>query len=260
MKATNLEDSLITHPLSGQVALITGGSRGLGAATAHALAAAGADIAISFVASVDKAQAVVKSLEDKGVRAAAFQADQGDPSQSDVLIRSVVERFGQLDILVNNAAVAYQGKTIDNPEIDNAAMDQQWAINVTGVVANIRAAVKVMRQGGRIISIGSGVATRAGFPGLADYAGTKAAIVGYSKGAARDLASRNITVNVIQAGVMDTDMAAPFKEAAPVLFSTLAIQRYGRLEEIAAGVVFLASPAASYITGAVIDIEGGYSA
>jgi 3-oxoacyl-[acyl-carrier protein] reductase len=246
-------------PLSGKVALITGGSRGLGAATARALAAAGADIAISFVASADKAQAVVRSLEDKGVRAAAFKADQGDPAQSEVLIRSVVERFGQLDILVNNAAVSYYG-TIDSPEIDNAAMDRQWAINVTGVVANIRAAVKVMSPGGRIISIGSGIATRAGIPGVADYAGTKAAIVGYSKGAARDLAPRGITVNVIQAGLMDTDMAAPFKEAAPVMFSTLAIQRYGQLEEIAAGVVFLASPAASYITGAVIDIEGGYSA
>jgi 3-oxoacyl-[acyl-carrier protein] reductase len=246
-------------PLSGKVALITGGSRGLGAATAQALAAAGADIAISFVASADKAQAVVRSLEEKGVRAAAFKADQGDPAQSEVLIRSVVERFGELHILVNNAAVSYYG-TIDSPEIDNAAMDRQWAINVTGVVANIRAAVKVMSPGGRIISIGSGIATRAGIPGVADYAGTKAAIVGYSKGAARDLAARGITVNVIQAGLMDTDMAAPFKEAAPVMFSTLAIQRYGQLEEIAAGVVFLASPAASYITGAVIDIEGGYSA
>jgi 3-oxoacyl-[acyl-carrier protein] reductase len=246
-------------PLSGKVALITGGSRGLGAATAQALAAAGADIAISFVASADKAQAVVRSLEDKGVRAAAFKADQGDPAQTEVLIRSVVERFGQMDILVNNAAVSYHG-IIDSPEIDNAAMDRQWAINVAGVVANIRAAVKVMRPGGRIISIGSGIATRAGIPGVADYAGTKAAIVGYSKGAARDLAPRGITVNVIQAGLMDTDMAVPYKEAAPMMFSTLAIQRYGELEEIAAGVVFLASPAASYITGAVIDIEGGYSA
>jgi 3-oxoacyl-[acyl-carrier protein] reductase len=102
--------------------------------------------------------------------------------------------------------------------------------------------------------------TRAGFPGVADYAATKAAIVGYSKGAARDLAARNITVNVIQAGLMDTDMFAPIKESAPALFSTIASQRYAKLEEVPAGVVFLASPAASYITGAVIDFEGGYSA
>ena len=249
--------------LAGKVALVTGGSRGLGVAIAYALANEGADVAVSYVSSADKANAVVRDIEKEkklGVHAAAFQADQGDPSQAQGLIQSIVERFGRLDILVNNAAVAWQGKTIDSPEIDNAAMDRQWAINVTGVVANIRAAVKAMREGGRVISIGSGLATRAGFPGLADYAGTKAAIVGYSKGAARDLAPRSITVNVIQAGLMDTDMFAPFKEAAPVLFSTLAIQRYAKLEEVAAGVVFLASPAASYITGAVIDIEGGYSA
>src|ERR1700736_2500678 len=252
-----------TKKLVGKVALVTGGSRGLGAEIARALADEGADVAVSYVSSAGKADAVVRDIKKKtglGVRAAAFQADQGDPSQSEGLIRSVIERFGHLDILVNNAAVAWQGKTIDSPDIDNSAMDRQWAINVIGVVANIRAAVKVMREGGRIISIGSGLATRAGFPALADYAGTKAAIVGYSKGAARDLAPRSITVNVIQAGLMDTDMFAPFKEAAPVLFSTLAIQRYAKLEEVAAGVVFLASPAASYITGAVIDIEGGYSA
>ena len=252
-----------TKKLVGKVALVTGGSRGLGAEIARALAEEGADVAVSYVSSADKAAAVVRDIEKKtglGVRAAGFQADQGDPSQAEGLIKSVIERFGHLDILVNNAAVAWQGKTIDSPEIDNAMMDRQWAINATGVVANIRAAVKVLREGGRVISIGSGVATRAGFAGLADYAATKAAIVGYSKAAARDLAPRNITVNVIQAGLMDTDMFAPFKEAAPVMFNTIAIQRYAKLEEVAAGVVFLASPAASYITGAVIDIEGGYSA
>jgi 3-oxoacyl-[acyl-carrier protein] reductase len=252
-----------TKKLVGKVALVTGGSRGFGAEIARALAEEGADVAVSYVSSAEKAAAVVRDIEKKtgpGVRAAAFQADQGDPSRAEGLIKSVIARFGHLDILVNNAAVSWQGKTIDSPEIDNAMMDRQWTINVTGVVANIRAAVKAMREGGRVISIGSGLATRAGFPSLADYAGTKAAIVGYSKGAARDLAPRNITVNVIQAGLMDTDMFAPFKEAAPALFSTLAIQRYAKLEEVAAGVVFLASPAASYITGAVIDIEGGYSA
>jgi NAD(P)-dependent dehydrogenase (short-subunit alcohol dehydrogenase family) len=134
-----------------------------------------------------------------------------------------------------------------------------WAINVHGVVANIRAAVKVLPEGGRIITIGSGVATRVGFPTAADYAGTKAAIVGYSKGAARDLGPRNITVNVVQAGLMDADMAAD-ADVAEILFPTLAIQRFGRLEEIAAAVVFLASPEASYITGSVLDAEGGYGA
>jgi 3-oxoacyl-[acyl-carrier protein] reductase len=248
-----------TNKLSGKIALVTGGSRGLGVAIAHALADEGADVAITYVASAEKAESVVRALEAKGVRAAAFKADQGDSSQAAPLIQAVVTRFGKLDILVNNAAVAFQGRTIDSPDIDNAAMDRQWAINVHGVVANIRAAAKVLPEGGRIITIGSGVATRVGFAGAADYAGTKAAVVGYSKGAARDLASRNITVNVVQAGLMDTDMAAE-ADVAAMLFSTLAIQRFARLEEVAAGVVFLASPAASYVTGTVLNVEGGYSA
>jgi NAD(P)-dependent dehydrogenase (short-subunit alcohol dehydrogenase family) len=255
-----IEEQAMTKPLEGKVALVTGGSRGLGAATALGLAKQGAKVAISYVASAEKAEAVVETLRAEGVEAAAFQADQGEPSQAPGLIQAVLTRFGRLDILVNNAALAYQGLTIDDPAIDNEAMDRQWAVNVTGVVANIRAAVKVMGDGGRIITIGSGVATRVGFPGVADYAGTKAAIVGYSKGAARDLAPRNITVNVVQAGVMDTDMAAPFKEAAPVLFASLAIQRYAKVEEVAAGILFLASPDASYVTGAVLDVEGGYGA
>lgn len=245
--------------LTGKVALVTGGSRGLGVAIAHALAHEGASVGISYLASEEKAAAVVQELRLRGAQAEAFRADQGDPSQASPLIQSVVDRFGQLDILVNNAAVAYQGELIDSDSVDNARMDRQWAINVHGVIANIRAAVKVLPQEGRIISIGSGLATRVGFAGAADYAGTKAAIVGYSKGAARDLAPRKITVNVVQAGLMNTGMA---EEAgvAEMLFSTLAFQRFARLEEVAAGVVFLASPAASYVTGTVLNIEGGYGA
>jgi 3-oxoacyl-[acyl-carrier protein] reductase len=248
-----------TKTLSSKVALVTGGSRGLGAAIAHALAAEGANVAITYVASTEKAQDVVRALEANGSRAAAFKSDQGDPAQAAPLIQAVVDRFGRLDILVNNAAVAYQGKTIDDPDIDNAMMDRQWAINVHGVIANIRAAAKILPEGGRIITIGSGVATRVGFAGAADYAGTKAAVAGYSRGAARDLAPRKITVNVVAAGLMDTDMAAE-ADVAEMLFSTLAIQRFARLEEVAAGVLFLASPAASYVTGAVLNVEGGYSA
>ncbi|OAM89503.1 SDR family oxidoreductase [Termitidicoccus mucosus] len=248
-----------TNKLTGKVALVTGGSRGLGTAIANALADEGADIAITYIASAEKAGLVVRALEAKGVRAAAFKSDQGDPTQAAPLIQAVVSRFGRLDILVNNAAVAYQGKTIDDPNIDNDMMDRQWAVNVHGVIANIRAAAKVLPEGGRIITISSGVAVRAGFAGTADYAGTKAAVTGYSKGAARDLAPRKITVNVVAAGLMNTDMAAE-ADVAEMLFSTLAIQRFAALEEVAAGVVFLASPAASYVTGAVLNVEGGYSA
>ncbi len=247
--------------LSGKVALVTGGSRGLGAAIASALADQGADVAISYVASADKAAAVVAGLKAKRVRAVSFPADQGDPAASGPLIQKVVGTFGKLDILINNAAVAWQGKKIDDPEIDNAAMDQQWAINTMGVIANIRAAAKVLPDGGRIISVGSGLGTRVAFPGTTDYAATKAAIIGYSKGAARDLGERNITVNVVQAGMMDTDMAAGSNgKLPPIIMESHAIRRFAAVEEVAAAIVFLAGPDAGFITGAVVDVNGGFTA
>ena len=251
----------MSKTLSGKVALVTGGSRGLGAAIAAALADQGADVAISYVASEEKAASVVEGLKAKSVRAVAVQADQGDPAASEPLIRKVVATFGKLDILVNNAAVAWQGKTIDDPEIDNAAMNRQWMINTMGVIANIRAAAKVLPEGGRIISVGSGLGTRVAFPGTTDYAATKAAVIGYSKGAARDLGRRNITVNVVQAGVMDTDMAAGAKNnLPPIIMESHAIQRFAGVREVAAAIVFLAGPEAAFITGSIIDVNGGFTA
>lgn len=251
----------MSKTLAGKVALVTGGSRGLGAVTAAALAEQGADVAISYVASEEKAAAVVGGLEAKGVRAVAIKADQGDVSSSEPLIRSVVEKLGKLDILINNAAVAWQGKAIDDPEIDNAAMDRQWAINAFGVIATIRAAAKVLPDGGRIISVGSGLGTRVAFPGTTDYAATKAAIVGYSKGAARDLGRRRITVNVVQPGIMDTDMGAGALDGLPpIVMQSHAIERFASVDEVAAAIVFLAGPDAGYITGTVLDVNGGYTA
>src|SRR5712671_3092681 len=174
----------MTKSLAGKVALVTGGSRGIGAASARALADEGANVAISYVASADKAEAVVKELKARGVEARAFKADQASSSEVDRLVKDVAKHFGRLDILVNNAAVAVNG-AVDDPNSDTVAFDRQDAINVHGVVTAIRAASKLMGDGGRIVTIGSGIATRAAFPGLADYAATKAAIVGYSKGAAR---------------------------------------------------------------------------
>ncbi|MCC5882646.1 MAG: SDR family oxidoreductase [Halomonas sp.] len=244
--------------LIGKVALVTGGSRGLGAATAEALAEQGADVAISYVASAEKAEAVVEKLKAKGVRAIAIRSDQADTSAAAALIDDVVSHFGKLDILVNNAAIAVQGKLVDDPELDAEALDRQWQINVLGAVATTRAAARQLTDGGRIIFIGSAIASRVAFPGVADYAGTKAAIVGYAKGVGRDLGPRNITVNIVQPGIMPTEMAAEVAHNVPeTLMDLHPIRRIATLEEVAATVCFLAGPDAGYISGAVLDVAGG---
>ncbi len=249
----------MSNMLKGKVALITGGSRGLGAAIASALAAQGADVAISYVASAEQAQAVVETLKNTGVRAIAIKSDQADLSSAKSLIDTVISGFGKLDILVNNAAIAVQGKRVDDPELNNDELDRQWQINVLGVVATTRAAARKLTDGGRIIFIGSALGSRVAFPGVADYAGTKAAIVGYAKGVGRDLGPRNITVNVVQPGIMPTEMAAAAAHNLPEAVMDLhAIRRIATVEEVAATVCFLAGPNADYISGGVLDVAGGY--
>lgn len=245
--------------LAGKVALVTGGSRGLGAATALALADQGADVAISYVASADKAQAVVAQLQAKGVRAIAIQSDQADMAAAKPLVAQVLAQLGQLDILVNNAAIAVQGKTVDAPALDTVNLDRQWQVNVMGTVATTRAAAPVLADGGRIVFIGSLLGGHVPFAGAADYAGTKAAIAGYAKGVARDLGGRNITVNTVQPGVMPTDMAAEVlgNGVPDALMDLHPIRRIATLEEVAALVCHLAGPNGDYITGSVIDVSGG---
>ncbi|MER1967440.1 SDR family oxidoreductase [Castellaniella sp. GW247-6E4] len=246
--------------LAGKAVLITGGSRGLGAAMAHAFADRGANVALSYVAATEKANAVVGQLEDKGVRAIAIQSDQADLSAAKPLIDRVVSTFGKLDVIVNNAGIAVQGHLVDDPALDEESYNRQWQVNVMGTIANTRAAAGRLANGGRIIFIGSRLGTHVPFPGVADYAGSKAALVGYARGIARDLGPRNITVNVVQPSVMPTDMAAAVAGDSlqrDALLNLHPIRRFATLEEVAETVCFLAGPSASYITGEVLSVSGG---
>ncbi|HAN64218.1 MAG TPA: oxidoreductase [Rhizobiales bacterium] len=250
----------MSKELIGKVALVTGGSRGIGAAIARTLADDGADVAISYSASADKAKAVVNDLLEKGVRAHAFKADQADAKAVEALVKSVVERFGRLDILVNNAGVFVTGQVHDRAN-NLAELDRLFAVNVGGVAAAVRAAAPLMGEGGRIISIGSVVGDATPWPGASDYSASKGAVAAYTRGWARDLGPKGITVNNVQPGPIDTDMnPAANGEFANLQNTKTALGRYGKPEEVAAAVAFLASPSAAYITGATLNVDGGFNA
>jgi 3-oxoacyl-[acyl-carrier protein] reductase len=249
----------MSKTLAGKVALVTGGSRGIGAAIAKALAEDGADVAISYSASPDKAKNVVNELLAKGVRAHAFKADQANAEEVEGLVKSVVGRFGRLDILVNNAGVFATAQVHDRAN-NLAELERLFAVNVGGVAAAVRTAAPLMREGGRIISIGSVAGDSSPWPGFADYSATKGAVAAYTRGWARDLGPKGITVNNVAPGPIATDMAPAEGEVHDALIAGTALGRYGKPEEVAALVAFLAGPDAGYITGATLAVDGGFGA
>lgn len=251
--------SSASQSLTGKVALVTGGSRGIGAAIVRRLSREGAAVVFSYAASAGAADTLVSEIETKGGRALAVKADQAVAAEVAALVETAHSAFGRLDILVNSAGVFVTGMVGDSGA-NLAAFDRQIDINVKGVVAAVRAAVPLMADGGRIVSIGTTGAVHIPFAGAADYVATKAAVAAYTRGWARDLGSRDITVNVIQPGAINTDMNpedGPFAEA---LKGLAALGRYGQPDDIAAAVAFLVGPDARYITGATLNVDGGQSA
>jgi len=240
--------------LKGRRALVTGGSRGIGAGIALALADKGADVAITYQHSAERAAALVDTIEAKGVRAAAIQADSADAEAVRRSVEEAVAALGGLDILVNNAGIATYGAL---ESTDVAAIDALLNVNVRAAVVAAGAVIPHLSAGGRIISIGSCLAERVPFAGSTAYSMTKSALLAFTRGLSRDLGSRDITVNLVQPGPIDTDMNPADGEHADVIRALTALGRYGTVEDIGAAVAFLASPAARFITGSVLTVDGG---
>jgi 3-oxoacyl-[acyl-carrier protein] reductase len=243
--------------LTGKVALVQGGSRGIGAAIVKRLAADGASVAFTYVSSAVKAEALQNEIIAGGGKALAIQADSADAEAVQRAVAATAKAFGGLDILVNNAGVLALGSV---EELALADFDKTLAINVRSVFVASQAALQHMGNGGRIINISSTNADRMPFAGGATYAMSKSALTGLVKGMARDLGPRGITVNNVQPGPVDTDMNPADGEMAPGMLGLMALDRYGTAEEIADFVAYLAGPQAGYITGASLTIDGGFGA
>ena len=245
------------NSLQNKVALVLGGSRGIGAAIVERLAAEGAAVAFTYVNSAQKAEALAAGLRAQDNKVLAIQADSADEQALRGAVTTTVDTFGRLDILVNSAGVLAIGPL---EELSMADFDRTLAVNVRSVFVAIQEAVPHMAEGGRIITIGSTNAERMPFAGGAVYAMSKAAIVGLTRGLARDLGPRGITINNVQPGPVDTDMNPESGEFATMMKGLMALPRYGRAEEIASFVAYLAGPEAGYITGASLTIDGGFAA
>jgi 3-oxoacyl-[acyl-carrier protein] reductase len=247
----------MSKQLEGKTALITGGSRGIGAAIAKRLATDGANVAITYTKGADAAAAVVKEIERAGRKAIAIQADAADANAVKAAVEKTFASFGRLDVLVNNAGTAIP-KPFEEATLEE--IDRLLAINVRGVYVATQAALKHMKSGGRIIMIGSAVGERVAAPGLVPYAGTKGAVKMFTQALAREIGSRGITVNNVQPGPIDTELNPAAGDWAVPQKAATSLGRYGHVDEIAAMVAFVAGPESSYITGANLTVDGGMNA
>jgi NAD(P)-dependent dehydrogenase (short-subunit alcohol dehydrogenase family) len=247
----------IVMMLQGKRALVTGASRGIGASIAKALALAGADVAITYEKSSEQAAHVVKAIEAEGRRGIAIQADSADASAIEASVQKTVEALGGLDILINNAGILRMG---DVKDISIEDIDATLDVNVRGPILAAKAAIPHLGAGGRIVSIGSYFADRVPASMLGVYSASKSALVAFTQGLARELGPQGITANLVQPGSINTDMNPVDGPFGPTLKSLTATGEYGKGEDIAQAVVFLASTNASYITGATLTVDGGANA
>src|SRR5271154_5377723 len=250
-------EATMSKKLEGKIALITGGSRGIGAAIAKRLAADGASVVFTYAKDASAASAVVKAIELAGGKAVAIQADAANVEAVRGAVEKAVATFGQLDVLVNSAGTAIP-KPFEESTLEE--MDRVLDINVRGVFATTQAALKHMKDGGRVIMIGSAVGERVAAPGLVPYAGTKGAVKMFTQALAREIGGRGITVNNVQPGPIDTELNPAAGEWAVPQKAATALDRYGRVDEIANMVAFVAGPESSYITGANLTVDGGMNA
>jgi len=246
-----------TGKLEGKVAVVTGGSRGIGAAIAKRLATDGASVAITYTKGADAAASVVKVIERAGGKAIAIQADAADADAVKAAVEKTVTTFGRLDVLVNNAGTAIR-KRFEETTLEE--LDRVIDINVRGTMVATQAALKHMKSDSRIIMIGSCVGERAMTPGLVPYSATKGAVKMFTQGLSREVGNRGITVNNVQPGPIDTDLNPAAGDWAAPQKANTALDRYGHVDDVAALVAFVAGPEASYITGANLTVDGGTNA